>query len=601
MKFKATNRFLKNAKSDCLCLPIFKDSPLLSELKNYDIQNKKIITKSIKATDFKADVGDILPLSVHMLPKAKYVFLLGMGKPSALMQYAYARALDALITYLETLTFSNLSLCFEVPAQVPLRMQVAVSYFSELLIKRSYRFKSFAQQHFAEIYGATSLATTGAPIVPLYKATIHFSLSGQRITTARLQQLLEIGAQVGAGANSARFLGDLPANHCTPRYLVEFCQQLAQRYETLQVNVMDEQQLAQRGMGAFLSVAAGGGEPPRLIELRYSPPPVDAKVKRSKKRIALVGKGVTFDTGGISLKPSAAMDEMKYDMCGAASVIGTMQVIAATAGSTEEIVGIVVATQNMPSATATKPGDVVKSLSGQSIEILNTDAEGRLILADALSYVQQQYQPTHIVDIATLTGACVVALGHYRTGMMSNDTEFSQVLQQKGDESFDPCWSLPMDESYGESLASDFADFANIGVGRAAGTVVAAKFLQKFVAADCKWVHLDIAGTAWHSGKAKGATGRPVPMLSHWLLNSYSDDVVDVSVNQSKKAKRGIIGPIIEQGLMNGESSHSIIQKILKAAPTARTTPETITFYANRLRKQGKPIPLRQRGRKKNT
>jgi len=262
-------------------------------------------------------------------------------------------------------------------------------------------------------------------------------------------------------------------------------------------------------MRTLLSVAQGSAEPPRFITLEYHGGP------KNMKPVVLVGKGITFDTGGISIKPAAEMDEMKFDMCGAAAVLGTLKA-AGEMRLPVNLVGAIPATENMPGGRATRPGDVVKSLSGQTVEILNTDAEGRLILCDALTYIER-FRPAAVIDIATLTGACVIALGHVATGLFANDEALARELLAAGESAYDRVWRLPLWEDYQEQLKSNFADFANIG-GRPAGAVTAACFLARF-ARKYQWAHLDIAGTAWMSGKEKGATGRPVPLLTQFLVN----------------------------------------------------------------------------------
>jgi leucyl aminopeptidase len=303
----------------------------------------------------------------------------------------------------------------------------------------------------------------------------------------------------------------LPGNICTPSYLAEQATTLAQQYK-LKAEVLERANMEKLGMGSLLSVANGSSQPPKFIVLQYRGGKADAKP------IVLVGKGITFDTGGISLKPAPEMDEMKFDMCGAASVLGTMKALAAMKLPLN-VVGIIPSTENMPGGRATKPGDIVTSMSGQTIEILNTDAEGRLILCDALSYAER-FQPDAVIDIATLTGACVIALGHVASGVLANDDGLARDLLDCGQQAGDRAWQLPLWDDYQEQLKSNFADMANIG-GRPAGTVTAACFLSRFTKA-YRWAHLDIAGTAWKSGKEKGSTGRPVPLLTHYLLNRCS-------------------------------------------------------------------------------
>ena len=311
------------------------------------------------------------------------------------------------------------------------------------------------------------------------------------------------------GQNFARDLGNCPPNICFPEYLAEQAQALATEFpDLLTVTVLEEQQLANLGMHAFLAVSKGSERPGRVITLEY-------KANTDQAPIVLVGKGVTFDTGGISLKPGLGMDEMKYDMCGAASVLGTIRALC-EAKLPIHVVGAIAAAENMPSGHATRPGDIVTTMSGQTVEILNTDAEGRLVLCDTLTYVKR-FNPALVIDIATLTGACVVALGSVVSGLFTPDDELAEELTMAGQTAFDRVWRMPVYDDYQEQLDSPFADIANIG-GPKAGAVTAACFLQRFTR-DYRWAHLDIAGTAWNSGANKGATGRPVPLLMQFIAN----------------------------------------------------------------------------------
>ena len=309
------------------------------------------------------------------------------------------------------------------------------------------------------------------------------------------------------GTDFAKEWGNRPANYATPIKLAGAAKELG-KLRNIKVEVMGPKEVEKLGMGAFMAVAQGSAEPLRLIVLRYS------GALRSDAPFVLVGKGITFDTGGISIKPASEMDEMKFDMCGAASVLGTFRALAELQPALN-VVGVIPACENMPDGRAVKPGDVVTSMSGQTIEILNTDAEGRLVLCDALSYAER-FQPKAVIDIATLTGACVVALGGVRSGLFSSDDALAKALAEAGETSQDLCWRMPLDEDYAEGLKTNFADVANIA-GRAAGAVTAAKFLQRF-SSKFPWAHLDIAGTAWKGGSAKGATGRPVPLLVDYLM-----------------------------------------------------------------------------------
>jgi leucyl aminopeptidase len=316
------------------------------------------------------------------------------------------------------------------------------------------------------------------------------------------------GLALAHGICLARDLGNLPGNVCTPAYLAEQARKLAKHYR-MKIQVLERADMEKLGMNTLLSVAAGSSQPPKLIVLEYR------AGSKSLKPVVLVGKGVTFDTGGISLKPAPEMDEMKFDMSGAGSVLGTLKAVAEMKLPVN-VIGIIPATENMPGGRATKPGDIVTSMSGQTVEILNTDAEGRLILCDALTYAER-FEPAAVIDIATLTGACVIALGHVVSGLFANDDSLAREVQAAGEHAGDGAWHLPLHDEYQEQLRSNFADFANIG-GRPAGAVTAACFLSRFTG-KFKWAHLDVAGTAWKSGKEKGSTGRPVPLLTQFLVN----------------------------------------------------------------------------------
>ena len=320
-------------------------------------------------------------------------------------------------------------------------------------------------------------------------------------------QALREGAAIGEGTTVARELANRPGNHCTPTFLADEAKRLGKELG-FKVEVLDRKAIQRLGMGAFLAVAQGSAEPMRFIVAQWN------GAARREAPVVLVGKGITFDTGGISIKPAPEMDEMKFDMGGAASVLGTLCAVARLKAKVN-VVGLIPACENMPGGRAVKPGDVVTTMSGQTVEILNTDAEGRLILCDALTYAER-FKPAAVVDIATLTGACVIALGHHRSGLFSPDDTLATELQQAGDSALDPCWRMPLDEEYDEALKSHFADMGNVG-GRAGGAVTAAMFLKRF-ASRYPWAHLDIAGTAWRSGAAKGGTGRPVPLLTRFVL-----------------------------------------------------------------------------------
>lgn len=333
------------------------------------------------------------------------------------------------------------------------------------------------------------------------------------------------GTALVKGLELAKEWANRPANHATPSQLAGAAKELG-RLPNMKVEILGPKEVEKLGMGAFAAVAQGSSEPLRLIVLRYSGAP------RAQTPVVLIGKGITFDTGGISIKPASEMDEMKFDMCGAASVLGAFRVLAELQPALN-VVGVIPACENMPDGRAIKPGDVVTSMSGQTIEILNTDAEGRLVLCDALTY-SERFKPRAVVDIATLTGACVVALGSVRSGLFSSDDALAKALLEAGDASLDPCWRMPLDDEYAEGLKTNFADMANIA-GRAGGAITAAKFLQKFTST-FPWAHLDIAGSAWKGGSAKGSTGRPVCLLVEYLIGQVEPSAV---VNPVSKRAAG--------------------------------------------------------------
>ncbi len=354
------------------------------------------------------------------------------------------------------------------------------------------------------VYVYRSTKPSAAPAPKLRSISLVVDKTQQAALTAALKQ----GEALAAGVGLARELANRPGNLATPSALADEARKLG-RSHGLKVEVLERKDAEKLGMGSFLSVAQGSAEPPKFIVARW------LGGAKNAAPVVLVGKGITFDTGGISLKPAAEMDEMKFDMGGAASVLGTLAAVAQMKAKVN-LIGIIPACENMPDGKAIKPGDVVTSMSGQTIEILNTDAEGRLILCDALTYAER-FKPAVVVDIATLTGACVIALGHHRTGLFSADDALAAELLAAGEQALDPAWRMPLDEEYDEGLKSHFADMANVG-SRAGGAITAAMFLKRFTG-KLRWAHLDIAGTAWKSGAAKGATGRPVALLTQFVLS----------------------------------------------------------------------------------
>jgi len=473
-------------RADCALLPVLAGKELTPGGKEIDAVHGGRLAKMIRSGDLPAKVGSTLLVQLDgHLPRA---LLVSMGEarestPRAFtdavrggLQAAGQLAADEAISLLHEAPVAGRDTDWKLRAQVLVGREIAYR-FETLKTKRETR-----------------------PVRP--KRVVLPLASGSASGTAVAQ-----ATAIANGVDMARDLGNLPANHCTPSYLADTARKMA-RELGLKAEVLDVRQMQALKMGALLSVARGSEQPPKLIVLRYQ----GAGAKQPP--IALIGKGITFDTGGISLKPAAEMDEMKFDMCGAASVLGAMRAVAELKLKLNLVV-VVPTTENMPGGRATKPGDVVASMSGQTVEILNTDAEGRLILCDALTYVQR-FKPSTVVDVATLTGACVIALGHHHSGLFSPSDALATELQEAGRDIGDSCWRMPLDEEYQEQLKSPFADMANIG-GRPAGSVTAACFLSRF-AKGYDWAHLDIAGTAWKSGASKGATGRPVPLLANFLL-----------------------------------------------------------------------------------
>ncbi len=369
----------------------------------------------------------------------------------------------------------------------------------------------------AYVYSATKTKATATPVERVVVAVPD---------AAKVKPGFDKGAALAKGIALAKEWGNRPANHATPVLLAGAAKALG-KLPKIKVDILGPKEVAKLGMGSFMAVAQGSVEPLRFIVLRY-----DGAAKTAAP-VVLVGKGITFDTGGISIKPATEMDEMKFDMCGAASVLGTFRALAELKPAIN-VVGLIPACENMPDGRAIKPGDVVTSMSGQTIEILNTDAEGRLVLCDALTYAER-FKPQAVVDIATLTGACMVALGGVRSGLFSSDDALARALSEAGESSLDLCWRMPLDDEYAEGLKTNFADVANVA-GRAGGAVTAAKFLQRFTS-KFPWAHLDIAGTAWKGGAAKGSTGRPVGLLVDYLLGQAAKTVKTTTKEDKAPAK----------------------------------------------------------------
>jgi leucyl aminopeptidase len=497
-----TSVSLHQTKTAALSVGIFTNSVLSPAADVIDRASNGAIRALLK-TEFTGKASSTLVLRNLPGVTAARIVLVGLGKQAEYTPRVHARAEQAFA-----------SVC------VQLRVTEATSTLASIAcpdstVRERARAAAAAASEATYYYDATFGQPDADARPKLKKIAIWIGKADQSAT----EQGLKEGAAIGEGVSLARTLGNLPGNICTPTYLGDTAKKLAKQFSSIKVTVLDQKQISALGMGSFLSVAKGSDQPPKFIVLHYKPKTTTkAAAKHASKTagpLVLVGKGITFDSGGVSIKPAASMDEMKFDMCGAASVLGTFRSLAEL-GLPNEVIGLIPTCENMVSGRANKPGDVVTSMSGQTIEILNTDAEGRLILCDALTYAER-FKPAAVIDIATLTGACVVALGGVNSGLFSQDDALAEAILKAGKQSGDTAWRMPLDDAYQEQLKSNFADMANIG-GMPAGSVTAACFLSRFTKS-YRWAHLDIAGTAWKGGATKGSTGRPVPLLVHYLLN----------------------------------------------------------------------------------
>ena len=481
--------------TDCLVIAVAAKNKFSAEAKEIDIASGKRLARVLENGDFDGSLGTSLMLQGLEGVKAKRVLLVGSGDKAKL---SLKEARKLLVSITKSLLSSQAK-----DAHLALASLALAGADHYWLAER------LAQELEDASYSYSTTKSTKAKA----SALKSISLAAPKGTSkAKIDTAFASGVATGRGINCAKELGNLPGNICTPTYLAQQAIDLAKGNRALTVKVLSEKQMARLGMGSLLSVSAGSSQEAQLIVMEYKGAKVKPKADRPAPHM-LVGKGITFDTGGISLKAGAAMDEMKFDMCGAASVIGTMAAVVEMALPID-IVAIVAAAENMPSGKATKPGDVVTSMSGLTIEILNTDAEGRLVLCDALTY-GERYKPASVIDVATLTGAAVATFGSHVSAMLSNDDALAAELSDCGNASLDQVWQLPLHDEYQHLLDSNFADIANIG-GPRAGTITAACFLSRFTK-KLKWAHLDIAGSAWNSGAAKGATGRPVSLLLEYL------------------------------------------------------------------------------------
>ena len=485
MEFSIRTLSPETAKTGCVVLGVYSDRELTAPARRVDQKSKGALRAALP--DLSGKLGATLLLRALPGIAAERVLLVGLGARKEFAEAAFRDAVRAAGSVLRELGAKDAAL-FLVDLKTgerPLSWNVRHAVLA--LREAFYRFDELKQKKTP----APNLERVTLPLPP----------------AAGLAQALAEAEATADGADLARTLGNLPPNICTPAYLAEQARKMARQFK-LEIDVLERRDMEKLGMGSFLAVTQASHQPPKLIVLHYRGGP------KSAKPVALVGKGITFDTGGISLKPAAEMDEMKFDMSGAGSVLGAVRALAGMKAPVN-VIGVIPTCENMPGGRATKPGDIVTTLSGQTVEILNTDAEGRLILCDAITYAER-FKPDVVIDIATLTGACVIALGHVATGLFANDQKLADDVRAAADDAWDRVWQLPLWEDYQEQLRSNFADFANIG-GRPGGAITAASFLARFTRS-LRWAHLDVAGTAWRSGREKGSTGRPVPLLVRYVL-----------------------------------------------------------------------------------
>jgi leucyl aminopeptidase len=487
MEFSIKTLSPETAKMGCVVLGVYKGGELTAPARRVDQASKGALKEALR--DLSGKTGATLLMRRVPGVAAERILLVGLGDRKEFGEAAYRDAMRAAGSALRDLHARSAAL-FMVDIRVASRaLSWNVRHAVLSLRDAFYRFDQLKTQK------KTTPPMLAEVVIPLSAAN-------------PLQEALDEAVATADGVDLARTLGNLPPNICTPSYLAAEATKLARAFK-LGIEVLERRDMEKLGMGALLAVTRASHQPPKLIVLRYQ------GGAKGRKPMVLVGKGITFDTGGISLKPAGEMDEMKFDMSGAGSVIGTLRALAGMRAPVN-VIGVIPTCENMPGGAATRPGDIVTTLSGQTVEILNTDAEGRLILCDAITYAERNFNPDVVVDIATLTGACVIALGHIASGLFSNDDKLADEVRAAGDDAWDRVWQLPLWEDYQEQLRSNFADMANIG-GRPGGAITAASYLARF-ARKLRWAHLDVAGTAWKSGREKGSTGRPVPLLVRLAL-----------------------------------------------------------------------------------
>lgn len=502
MEFSVKSGSPEKQRSACVVVGVFEPRRLSSAAEQLDEVAKGYLSSLLRRGDMEGKIGQTLLL--HNVPRtlAERILLVGCGRERELGDNQYRNIIARAATTLNE-TGSMEAACYLTELNVKGRD-------THWKVRQAVEITNDALYRFDELKTKKDEARR-----PLRKLT--FSVP-KRSDLPNGERAIREGTAISSGMKVTKDLGNMPPNICTPTYLGNHARNMAKDFGSLKVTVLDRAAMEKLKMGALLAVAKGSREEPKFIIIEYS------GVKNNKKKhkpIVLVGKGITFDSGGISIKPAPQMDEMKYDMCGAASVIGTMTACAELALPID-VIALIPTCENKPDGNAANPGDIVTSMSGQTIEILNTDAEGRLILCDALTY-SERFQPDTVIDIATLTGACIIALGHHVSGLLGNHNPLIHELLNAGKASGDRAWGLPLFDDYQDQLKSNFADIPNVSSGRDAGTITAACFLSRFTK-KFHWAHLDIAGTAWKSGAEKGATGRPVPLLTQFLIDRCAEN-----------------------------------------------------------------------------
>jgi leucyl aminopeptidase len=491
MKYTASGASVAATTADAVIAGIYESGTMTAHAKSLDDATGGILSRVVSSGDFRGKAGETMLVPAGEGPAPRIV-LAGLGKQGGYDLKRFRAAVTAATRAVAGSAATSVAVLLTQEPPAGVDAATACRHCVEAIAASTYRFTAFKSK-------------AGDDVVKLEHCTLAVSEGDETAAAAAIA----VAEAIGAGVALARDLGNSPANVCTPTYLADTAAAIAADCAQMHCRVLEQAEIEELGMGSFMSVTRGSRQPPKLIVLEYKGGP------DGQAPIALVGKGITFDTGGICIKPSPNLDEMKYDMCGAAGVLGTMRSVAHLQPAIN-VVAVVPSCENMPDGLASRPGDIVTAMDGQTIEILNTDAEGRLILCDAMTYARR-FSPGVVIDVATLTGACVIALGEHYSGLMSNDDRLAEDLTAAGEVACDPAWRLPMTDDYAEELKSNFADFANVG-GRPGGAITAACFLSKF-AKDLRWAHLDIAGSAWKSGKAKGGTGRPVPLLMQYILD----------------------------------------------------------------------------------